>query len=207
MYLIRKISGMDILFRYERRLPYMFSDLILNSVYVRKFINLLMKDGRKYSAFKTFYSILSFIHFYFGVDPLFLISYIFSNNRVKYDVTVKKIKSNRVLYFPRFLYGPSQLFRSMHFFFLELMDYSFDVNKYYQKVGLMLVQCFMNQEIIRERIREIYKLVFQNRFRLSFFPKKASISRKSTMHYWALSKRHVSVHYRKNRRVLKRVYV
>jgi hypothetical protein len=207
MGVINKISGMDILLRYERRLPYMFSDLIINNVFVMKFINLLMKDGRKYNALKVFYSILSFIHLQFGIDPLFLIAYVFSRNRVQYDIRVKKIRSNRELYFPRTLYGPAQLFRSMHFFFMEISNISFDVFEYYKKVALMLVYCFIRPEIIRSRIQVIYDLVFKNRFRFSLIFRQNKFSRKSTMHYWALSKSHFSVNFRRNRKVLKRVYV
>src|SRR5690606_41106270 len=110
--------SMDILLRYERRLPYLFLELILNNIYIRKFINLLMKDGRKSSAFRCFYKMLSFIYCHFGVDSLFIIACLFSNNRIKYYITVKKIKSNKLLYFLMYLFCQSQLFRNMHFFFL-----------------------------------------------------------------------------------------
>jgi hypothetical protein len=207
MFVVNQVSGMDILLRYERRLPYMFSELIINNIYIRKFINLLMKDGRKYSAFKVFYRLLSFIYLHFSVDPLFIIASLFSNNRIKYDVTVKKIKSNRVLYFPRFLFGPSQLFKSMHFFFSELSNFSIDVDKYYKKVGILLIKCFINPDILRDRISSIYELVFKNRHRLPIITRGAKLGRKSTMYYWSLSKSHFSVDYRRNRRVVKRVYV
>jgi hypothetical protein len=207
MFIISKVSGMDILLRYERRLPYLFLELILNNIYIRKFINLLMKDGRKYSAFRCFYKMLSFIYSHFGVDPLFIIACLFSNNRIKYDITVKKIKSNRVLYFPRYLFGPSQLFRSMHFFFSELSNFSINVDKYYKKVGIFLIKCFINPDILRERIAYIYELVFKNRYRLPVISGPSKLGRKSTMYYWSLSKSHFSVDYRRNRRVVKRVYV
>jgi hypothetical protein len=207
MVVITKVSGMHILLKYERRLPYLFSDLILNNVFIKKFVNFLMKDGRKYNALKVFYSILSFVYSYFGIDPLFIIAYIFSRNRVKYEVRVKKIRSNRELYFFRPLYGPSQLFRSMHFFFSEIHNVGFDVSEYYKKVGLMLVYCFIRPEVLRNRLKYIYDLVFKNRYRLPPLIKQNKLSKKSTMYYWALSKSHYSVNYRRNRKVLKRVYV
>lgn len=207
MVLIAKVSGLDVLLRYERRLPYMLSDLILNNIFIKKFVNLLMKDGKKYNALKIFYSILSFIHSNFRIDPLFVIAYIFSQNIVKYDVRVKKIRGNRELYLFRSLNGPSQLFRSMRLFFSEIHNILFDVSEYYKKVGLLLVYCFLHPEFLRTRLGYVYEVAYRNKFRLPTFLQRNNLGEKSTMYYWALTKSCYRVNYRRNRRVLKRVYV
>jgi len=202
-----RVSGMDILFRYERTLPYMLSDLISSNIYIHKFINFFMRDGRKYAAIKVFYSVLRFLHASFSVDPLFIIYAIFSRHRMKYDVFVKKLGGNRSLIFPRTLSGPSQLFRCMHFFFFEVRRCLFDVRKYHEQVGLMLIRCFMRPSIINDRIKEVYKVVFENKHRLPLMPKKLRTSRKSTVYYWSLSKSFYGVTYRRDRTTVKPEYI
>lgn len=202
---IRCISGIDILFRYERTAPYMLSDLILTNIFVIKFVNLMMRDGRKYAAVKVFYRMLHFVHMSFHIDPLFIIYYIFTRHRMKYDVFVRKLGSSRTIVFPRTLHGPSQIFKCMHFFFDEVRKQSYSVSSYYEKVGIALIRCFIDPMILNSRIKEIYNMVFDHKMRLPLVPKKFRISRKSTIHYWSLSKSYYGADYRRNRTTLKPV--
>lgn len=201
-----RVSGIEVLFRYERTLPYLLSDLLFTNVYINKFINFMMRDGRKYAALKMFYSLLRFVHSFFNVDALFVICFLFSKYRIIYDVFVKKIGGNRTLVFPRIVHGSSQLFKCMHLFFLEVRKNAFDTFKYHEQVGIMLIRCFMNPFIIKKRIKEIYTLVFENRYRIPFLPRKFRVSRKSTIYYWSMSKSFYGITYRRNKTTLKRNY-
>lgn len=204
---LRSISGIDVLFRYEQTVPYMLSDLLLTNLFVVKFINFMMRDGRKYSAVRSFCQMLHFVNSYFDVDPMFLIYYIFNQHRIRYDVYVRKLGSSRNVVFPRTLYGPSQIFKCMHFFFDEARKHGYGVRKYSQQIGLTLVRCFLDPMILNSRIKEIYNLVFDNKTRLPIVSKKFRISRKSTIHYWSLSKSYYGVDYRRNRTTIKPGYL
>lgn len=204
---ISRISGIDILFRYERAVPYMLSDLLLTNVFVSKFLNFMMRDGRKYAALRSFYKMLCFVHSHFHVDPLFIIYSMFKRHRMIYDVFVRKLGSSKTVVFPRALRGQSQVFKSMHFFFEEVRRHSYGVSKYYEKVGLTLVRCFLDPMIINNRIKDVYRLVFDHKMRLPLVPRKLRTSRKSTVHYWSLSKSYRGADFRKNRTTVKPGYI
>lgn len=136
---------------------------LYTDVYIQKFINFFMRDGKKKKAYSIFFKVLSKLKFLTGVSPTIIIKTIFSYSRQYFRLQMTSLNEKKVLK-PYFLTSRQRISAIYFLFFNELDSmYITDYISVIDKLCYLILLNFFNisnniwNEELRLDVETVYK--------------------------------------------------
>ena len=188
---------------------YLFSEIILSDFLIKKFINKLMRDGKKYLIYHNFEKSIIFLKQNYKINGLDLIRFLFNQYPFFCTYKIKYIGKHRKKIVEPILLEPKQQYIKLVEFIIKRYKILKDTYKtlpFYKQLSLTFLYLLYNPKIMTNKIRHTSEVVFQNRFRIKkIIPltKKPYLSftrlRKSTRFNWSRQRFYSSADNRPNR--------
>lgn len=169
-------------------------EILYNDIMITKFINFLMKDGKKYLAYKNFELALSFLKNYIPEHPLLILRKILYGHEQYFDYKLIRSKKSKKIIFiiPKFVYGkarwlkPLKLLVNEFFYDQSILHKSPFFRKYYRRLAFTFFRMYVKHDnLIEEILNNKVMLIAKNYKRLyDYFNKK----KKQTYRYNKLDK-------------------
>lgn len=149
---------------------YFFWYCFNNDSLITFFINLFMKDGKKYTSYKQIYNTLFFIKKLTGFQPIIILKQFLCKHRILFDFLYKTTKE-KIFTFPKLLSVKSQITKSLKWSFNNFNLNNWKINKkttpFYKKLGYLILNNYFNVNSLLKIISKDYILIKENFFHIS----------------------------------------
>lgn len=165
-------------FIYKKRIFFPVNDLPQHSFFyiysinkdysIKSLINLLTKNGKKFSSYKIMSNLFTFIKKLVGINPIFLLKKQLYKNRFLFDMQQLKLRKKTVV-IPKLLSLKSQLIKSIRYLFnnfilnnVKLIGKSEKVFFKYQKLSYIILNNLFNDDMLKNLICKESSIVKNN---------------------------------------------
>lgn len=156
--LFEDTSSLDIsIHDYRWVLYFLYQD-----IHIKKFINFLIKKGKKFKALQIFYNVLTILKEITSISPIYIIKSIFASNQKMFFFDSKEIKKKtkiKILFYK----WKKRAMTPYHSFFAELKDlYITDYISISEKIAYLLITNlieFSGQQLEIEAVETVEKVL------------------------------------------------
>jgi len=143
---------------------FLFWHCFNNDKLIEILMNLIMKDGKKYSVYKIIYRSLFFIKKTSGLQPIIFLKKLLLRRRLLFDIKTINLRK-RIIQIPKLLAIKRQCAKTLKFIIRSLNIQKLKMNKndsFYKKFSYLLINNLYNNRYLKKLLKKYKSLVKKN---------------------------------------------